>query len=75
MLLRVTESSGVTIMSIPKNTKFTVMPFYGMGRAYSNHRTKKAAQTKVRRLITDRIEFAIYDSNRDIVNLKEFLYD
>lgn len=73
--VKVTENTGVTILKIPEKTKFTIMPFYQMGRVYSNHRSKKAAQIKVRRLITDKIEFVIFDSKRKVVNLKDFLYD
>lgn len=75
MLLRVTENSGVTEISIPKNTKFTVMPLYKTGRGYSNHKTKEEAQTRVKRLTTEKTEFVIFNSKRQVVNLKDFLYD
>ena len=71
--LRVTERAGVTLIDIPKNTKFTIMPFYQMGRLPSNHRSLKAAQIKAKKLMHEKIEFVIFNSKRVVVNLKDLL--
>jgi len=72
--IKVTENTGVTMIEIPKNTKFTIMPLYAMGRVPSNHRSKKAAETRARKLMNDKIDFVIFDTKRKIVNLKDLLY-
>jgi len=73
--VKVTENTGVTDLKISKNTKFTVMPTYQMGRLPSNHKSKKTAESRIRKLINDKIDFIIFDSHLNIVTLKDFLYD